>query len=112
MYYVCFTQATAPPGAPAASRKCLNGHNLKKLGTKNSGWRCDGFQIHGSCLKGCTGYHQTTNWMNYCCTICDFDLCEECVKPNITTDNQNNISRSSSSSLFKKVIIVKFTFCF
>jgi len=70
--------------------KCPKGHCLHKDERENTGWRCDGYKIHGKCKKGCTDFDQTYGWNRFRCKDCDFDLCSECIETeNIMLSKQN-----------------------
>ena len=58
---------------------CALGHKLINVGITNDGWKCNGEQFHGKCLKGCTDFEQTFGWSTFRCVECDFDLCEKCI---------------------------------
>ena len=61
---------------------CRKSHPLKMLGTsRDAGWSCSGMTLFpGGCKKGCTGFYQTKGWKRWRCELCDFDLCEDCLK--------------------------------
>ena len=86
--------------------RCQNGHILKSIGTDHSnGWRCDGYEIHGRCLKECTGFNQTNGWKRFRCDICNFDLCEECILQN-STDKYSDLEIRGFPGEFEKSYVL------
>jgi hypothetical protein len=64
-----------PSGVP----KCPAGHLLKPDSADN-GWACDGRHLPNGCVRGCTGFRQSSGWGRFRCAACDFDLCDLCVE--------------------------------
>eukprot|EP01047_Picozoa_sp_COSAG01_P051596 COSAG01_NODE_5343_length_4322_cov_122.044281_1_plen_698_part_00 len=61
--------------------KCPAGHLLKPDSADN-GWACDGRHLPNGCVRGCTGFRQSSGWGRFRCAACDFDLCDLCVVAN------------------------------
>ncbi len=112
-----------PPGAsvPAPKptlTKCPAGHTLVDLGTtEDNGWGCDGQIRPGGCVRGCTGFRQSTGWGRFQCRPCDYDLCDHCftrdttpAAPATKTSNKSYLSTHISpvlSYVMKKIAEVR-----
>ena len=59
--------------------RCPKGHVLKCLGKRNNGWACDARKEPGGCKHGPHGFYQSSNWIDWRCHQCDYDLCGLCV---------------------------------
>lgn len=55
----------------------------------DNGWACDGRNMTGGCVKGCTGFRQTAGWSRFRCDNCDFDLCEGCIDKYMPSEKVN-----------------------
>ena len=63
--------------------QCPAGHVLLHRAAGSSDWACDlragGLHPHpGGCLRGCTGFRQSSGWERWTCRACDFDMCDKC----------------------------------
>jgi len=64
--------------------KCPEAHALKFMGTRQTGWACSMYNTYGGlglglgCKRGCTDFHQSSDWGNYNCAVCDYNLCDYC----------------------------------
>ena len=69
---------------------CTKSHPLEVLGTsRDNGWTCSGMTLFpGGCKMGCTGLNQTKGWERWRCSLCDFDLCETCLKENVNSSGE------------------------
>ena len=70
--------------------KC-HSHPLKKNVRTTGSWACDGKSLPGGCKKGCTGFGQTRGWTNYCCTECDYDMCDACVVSEYKSNSETGV---------------------
>ena len=59
--------------------RCSKGHALKCLGKRTNGWACDARNEPGGCKHGPHGFYQSSNWIDWRCNQCDYDLCGLCV---------------------------------
>jgi len=57
---------------------CTFGHPLTAVGTSLDGWACDGQDLCGGCLSGCTGFYELDDVDRFTCEICSYDLCDKC----------------------------------
>jgi hypothetical protein len=68
-------------------------HPLKRH-YEDNGWICDGTSHKGGCRAYVVGFNQTGKMQRYRCGICDYDLCETCMKEGIKNfqdrDDLNN----------------------
>ncbi len=64
--------------------RCPEGHKLKRLSERNTGWACDGDSHDGGCLSGFTDHAGEAEADSshgaplFRCDICDYDLCTPC----------------------------------
>jgi hypothetical protein len=64
---------------------------------RDNGWSCSGMTEHpGGCLRGCTGFSQSTGWPRYRCDECDFDYCDLCLQRDLVSPH--SLARCSSST--------------
>lgn len=46
--------------------------------SQDNGWACDNRDTKQGCVRGCTGFRQSSGWGRYRCEKCDYDLCDRC----------------------------------
>lgn len=72
-------------------------HELEYI-ERDNGWSCSGMTEHPSgCLRGCTGFNQSSGWPRYRCDECDFDYCDLCLQRDLATPHA--LARCSSSTI-------------
>lgn len=52
--------------------------HILKLYFCDDGWKCDGANSKKKCLSGITDFDQSNGIARYTCSVCNYDLCEEC----------------------------------
>lgn len=70
---------TSDEGLPDSCTTSIHEHTLHR-NMDDVDWRCNGVLQEGGCACGYTGYpRETSGWVKYTCSGCEFDLCKGCV---------------------------------
>merc|ERR1712166_313913 len=91
---------------------CPQGHPLEYTGIRQSGWACDHWmpklkrnelrKSEAGCKRGCTDFHQSSDWGNYRCQACDYDVCDYCCQKNKPDPDydQNTAEAAAAAATF------------
>jgi len=72
----------------AGRMQCPSGHEMQFMGVAASGWSCDGTHRPGGCQGGLRKGQSVREAPRYRCRLCDYDLCDGCVKSDRAKKNK------------------------